>query len=150
VKEIDASGSVITRPLRAGDLELTDRPAVLANRRPHAEEFTFSELRDRIALLRAKGLNVDELLVDWHAKLAIPFSAIVSVLFGFPLAIRGGRRFGLGYNVGVGLITGFLYWATLAFAVSAGRIGVLPPVMAAWSANIVFGVVGAALLRKSD
>lgn len=150
VKDLGEDGSVSIRPLQPGDLHIADRPSVLANRRPHAEEFTLGELRDRIALLSAKGLNVDELRVDWHAKLAIPFSAVVSVLFGFPLAIRGGRRFGLGYNVGIGLVTGFLYWATLAFAVSAGRIGALPPVIAAWSANVVFSVIGAVLLGTSD
>jgi lipopolysaccharide export system permease protein len=72
-------------------------------------------------------------------------SGLIGVLLGFPLAIRGGRHFGLGYNVAVGLVTGFAYWATLAFTVSAGRLGLLPPAVAAWSANAVFAIVGVSL-----
>lgn len=150
VKELAADGSVHARALTTDDVTLSDTPADLAKRRPHAEEFTLWELRKRIALLRSKGLNVDELRVDLHAKLALPLSGIVSVLFGFPLAIRGGRRFGLGYNVSVGLVTGFLYWATLAFAVSAGRMGLVPPLLAAWSANAIFAGVGVVLLGARD
>ena len=61
------------------------------------------------------------------------------------MLFRSGRRFGLGYNVATGLLMGFAYWATLAFGVSAGRLGLVPPVLAAWSANVLFASIGALL-----
>jgi lipopolysaccharide export system permease protein len=145
VKEISDNGSLRSRALAAGEVALTDDPSDLAKRRPHAEELTLAELRDRIAQVKAKGLNTDELRVDLHAKLAIPLSGVVGVLIGFPLAIRGGRRFGLGYNVTLGLIVGFAYWVVMGIAVSAGRTGLLHPALAAWSPNLLFAAIGLAL-----
>jgi lipopolysaccharide export system permease protein len=148
VREVASDGAVSDRPLQAGDLRLDDAPSALAKRRPHAEEFTVRELRRRISNLEAKGLDADPLRVDLHAKLALPLSGVVSVLLGFPLGARGGRRFGLGYNVTVGLAVGFAYWVALAIAMSAGRIGVLPAPVAAWSANAIFACAGLLLARS--
>ena len=147
VKEISDGGALRSRALNPGDLSLTDDPSDLAKRRPHAEELTLAELRSRIAEVKAKGLNTDELRVDLHAKLAIPLSGVVGVLIGFPLAIRGGRRFGLGYNVSLGLIVGFAYWVVLGVAVSAGRTGLIHPALAAWSPNLTFAALGLILSR---
>jgi len=150
VKHVDSRGRIEQRPLAPGDLVLTDSPSDFAKKRPQVEEYTYAALADRIETLEAKGVDAVELRVDLHAKLAIPFAGIVTVLVGFPLAVRGGRRFGLAYNVGVGLAMGFAFWATMAVALSAGRTGSLPPVVAAWTANAVFALLGVILQRTAD
>jgi lipopolysaccharide export system permease protein len=150
VKEFDASGRFEPRPLRPGEVRLTDPPSDLAKRRPNPEEFTLGALRERVAALEARGLDASEARVDMHAKLALPLAAVVSVLVGFPLAVRGGRRFGLAYNVSVGLVTGFAYWVTMAVSISAGRAGAVPPLIAAWSPNLIFAAAGVLLHAWSE
>ena len=100
-------------------------------------------------MLRARGLEATGLEVDLQAKLAVPFSGVISVLLGLPIALRVGRRTGMGWALITGLAAGFAYWVTMAVAMSMGRTGALPPVAAAWLANVGFGFLAASLLSGS-
>jgi lipopolysaccharide export LptBFGC system permease protein LptF len=62
-------------------------------------------------------------------------------------ARRGG---GLLRNVGIGLAVSLAYWAMAAVAVAAGHAGTLPPWVAAWAANVTFGVGGLVLYGRGD
>ena len=150
VKNVGPSGAVFTRPLEAGEVTFKEDPRSFVRRRRKARELNSRDLQREVAALQAKGLEADSFLVDLNVKFAWPFSGLVTVLIGFPLAVRGGRRFGLAYNMGVGMVVGFSYWVTMAFAVAVGHTGGLPPVLAAWAANIIFTIFGAALYLGSD
>lgn len=145
VKNIGPRGEVVSRPLETGEFVIKETPADFAQRRRRAREFSYAELREQIAMLETKGLGAEELLVDLHLKLAWPASGLVVVLLALPLAVRGGHRGGLAANVGIGMVVGFAFWVTMAVAVSAGRTGGLSPVMAAWTANGLFTLLGACL-----
>ena len=150
VKEFDPAGGVTARPLRPDDIRFLEEPSDLAKHRPNPEELTLAAVRDRIKIVEARGLDAAELRVDLHAKFALPLAGLVSVLVGFPLAARGGRRFGLARNVSLGLVTGFAYWVTMAVAMAAGRAGMLPPAFAAWSPDVLFGGAGALMYAWSE
>ena len=63
-------------------------------------------------------------------------------MIALPLAVRHSRNTGVAANVGIALVVGFSYWVVLAFATSLGKSGVLPPSVAAWSANVIFAAIG--------
>jgi lipopolysaccharide export system permease protein len=50
----------------------------------------------------------------------------------------GSRGIGVVKGVGYTLVIGFLYWATHSVALAFGRSGVVPPLLAGWSANLIF------------
>jgi lipopolysaccharide export system permease protein len=150
VKEFGPGGSVAARPLRPDDLRFLEEPSDLAKHRPNPEELTLRAVRDRIKVVEARGLDAAELRVDLHAKFALPLAGLVSVLVGFPLGARGNKRFGLARNVSIGLITGFAYWVTMAVAVAAGRAGMLPPPVAAWTPNLIFAGAGALMYAWTE
>jgi lipopolysaccharide export system permease protein len=52
--------------------------------------------------------------------------------------------------VGIGTVIGFSYWVVLGLANSLGQTGTLPPMIAAWSANVVFLLVGLALFLYAE
>ena len=52
--------------------------------------------------------------------------------------------------VGVGVLIGFIYWVVLALARSLGETGTLHPLLAAWAANGLYVLLGAALFLYSD
>jgi lipopolysaccharide export system permease protein len=106
------------------------------------EEFSYGMLRRQIASLRAKGIDASESLVDLHLKIALPFASLVLMLVAVPLAARGTRVSSLPAAAGLGFALGFAYFVVLAFARALGQTGALPPVVAAWSANAVFGLIG--------
>ena len=103
----------------------------------------------RIRTLQAKGFDPAGLQTDLQFKFALPLSGIITVLLGLPLALRGSRRAGSAQHIGTGLGICFLYWLMQALTVSAGHAGTLPPVVAAWSANAVFLLVGTLLALRS-
>ena len=128
----------IPRDMRAGDLQITETPQEFRRKRRRSYEFDYRELSDQIALLQQKGLDASEYLVDLYFKQALPFSGLVGVALGFSLISRTSRRGSLAYNLGLALVVVFVYWATMAVTVSAGHAGNLPPLIAAWAANVVF------------
>jgi lipopolysaccharide export system permease protein len=150
VKELADDGEFALRPMRPGELVLSDPPSEFANRRQKTKELGFAQLWRRIAVLRARGLHSDAFEVDLHSKLSLPFAGLVTVLVGFPLAVRGGGRGSVASNLIAGLAVGFAYWVTMGIALSIGRTGGLPPIVAAWTANVLFAAIGAALYVGSD
>ncbi|HYC00942.1 MAG TPA: LptF/LptG family permease [Candidatus Limnocylindrales bacterium] len=150
VRTFAPGGGFAYRPLQGGELELVGTPSDFRRKTPRPDEFNFLQLRQRIRMLEAKGLDPAEFQTDLQFKLALPMSGVITVLLGLPLALRSSRR---GGGMAAQLITGvavvFLYWLTQAISVSAGHAGALPPVIAAWTANVLFVLVGGLLALRT-
>lgn len=140
------SGEIETISVPAGVLDLREKPTDLMVAHRDAEEFSYFTLRDLIENFRRKGIDLTEYLVDLHLKLAVPFISTVMGLIAIPLGLRNLRASSLAHNVGTGLVIGFSYWVVLALAVSLGHSGALPPMIAAWTANVIFAGIGLFLL----
>lgn len=150
VRSVTTSGDFETRQLQAGELELTDAPVEFRHKRRKSDEYNYRDLREQIGRLEARGLDIIEFRVDLYYKLAVPFSGLVSVFFGFPLATRGGRRGSLATNVALGMAVAFAYWSTSAVTVALGHNGDLPPLVAAWAGNAIFTAIGALFYLGRD
>jgi lipopolysaccharide export system permease protein len=150
VKNFGPDGEIVTRPLEPGQFVLPVAPAELTTRRRYANEFSFVELWRRINLLRARGLSTLAVEVDLHEKMARPFAGLVMVLIALPLAARSGRRAGMTASLGMGLAVAFLYFFVSGVSASAGRSGTIPPMLSAWTANILFTIVALAFYAGSD
>ena len=139
------------RDATPGDLRLDATPQELRSKKRRAFEFSYRALSKQIASLRRKGLDATEYLVDLQYKLAVPFSGLIAIIIGLPLAMRSAKRGArLLHNVSIGLAVSLAYWATAAVAVAAGHAGMLPSWAAAWTANALFGFGGLILYRRGD
>lgn len=112
---------------------------------PNASAMTVAELRAYIESMRAAGLDVLPQLVDLHRKIAFPLVTIVMTLLAVPFAVMTGRRGAL-YGIGVGIVFAILYWTASDVFGVVGSAGVLPPALAAWAPNLLFGAAAASLL----
>jgi len=113
-------------------------PDYFATEVPEAELMTYGQLRRYIEDLRASGVNVTPQVVQQHRKLAFPLVALIMTLIAVPFATTTGRRGAL-YGIAVGIVLAVAYWvATNAFG-ALGSAGALPPVLAAWAPNLIFG-----------
>lgn len=93
----------------------------------------------------AKQKNV--YLVELYDKMALPVTTIVLVLIGVPLAITPPRvRYNRGFLFSILII--FTYYLIRALSISFGEAGSLPPFFAAWMANIVLSIAGAAMYYR--
>jgi lipopolysaccharide export LptBFGC system permease protein LptF len=113
------------------------------------QELTLTELRERAATLRAQGQNSHPPIVEFHKKLAIPFSCLLFSVVGVPLASRirrGGR--GLSLVISVGFALG--YYVLIVAGEGLGDRGRIPEVLAMWLPNLLVAVGGALLFLKAE
>ncbi|MFZ5563934.1 MAG: LPS export ABC transporter permease LptG [Thermodesulfobacteriota bacterium] len=109
-------------------------------------EMSFTELLDTIQQLERQGYGAVTYQVDLQAKLAFPFVCLIMSLFGASLGVLGKTRGGITANAAYGVGASFAYWIFHSFCVSLGYGEVLPPLIAAWSANLVFLSAAGALM----
>jgi lipopolysaccharide export system permease protein len=69
-------------------------------------------------------------------------------ILGIPFALRIGRSGNVAVGITTSMAIGFVYWLFFSFSLSLGKGGLLPPLVAAWSANIVFGSIGILILMQ--
>jgi LPS export ABC transporter permease LptG len=116
-------------------------PDYFGGETPVAQLMTVSELRTHIADLKASGFNWLPLGVELQRKIAFPFVTLVMTLLAVPFGVTTGRR-GAIYGIGIGIVIALAYWVVSSVFIALGSAGMLPPFLAAWSANII--VAGAA------
>ena len=119
---------------------ILEPPDYFETEQPVAEMMTVGDLRRYVNELSASGLNVAHLSVELQHKLAFPFVTLVMTLLAIPFGVSTGRRGAL-YAVGLGIIIALSYWIVTSLFVALGKSGLLTPVLAAWSPNII--VLGA-------
>lgn len=112
---------------------------------PAPDRMNFAQLKAYIATLMASGYNVLEYEVGLHRKVAYPFVAVIMTLIAVPFAVTTGRR-GAMYGVGVGIVLALVYWTMISIFAAVGSAGVIPPLLAAWAPNLIFGAAAAYLL----
>jgi lipopolysaccharide export system permease protein len=148
VREISTDGQVQTLPFTMTALDLGEEIEDFTRLQKSSDAMSFFELREYIARLEAAGFQVKKYLVELYAKLSLPLSNLVMVLIAIPFALvspRGGRLFGIG--LAIAIMAGYLvvHYVALAFA----RADLLPPLLAAWTANIIFLGVGTSLFLRA-
>jgi len=147
-REMSPDGGVQTLPFRSTAVELSEEMEDFIRIQKPVTAMSFRELKDYIARLEAAGFQIRKHLVELYAKLSFPLVNLVMVLVAIPLALqspRGGRLFGIG--LALGIMAGYLvvHFVALAFA----RADLLPPLIAAWTANIIFMGLGVSLLLRA-
>jgi lipopolysaccharide export system permease protein len=120
---------------------LKERPEDFARVARAPEEMSYTQLRVYIERLVRSGVSVTRYRVDLYAKVAIALASFVMALIGVSFGLRTGKA-GVMVWVGACIPTGFLYWLILVLGFQLGRGGALPPLVAAWLPNMVFGVGG--------
>ena len=124
-----------------------DPPRALAAVRRRPEEMRFRELEHLTRRLKAGGFVTAGLDTALQAKLAGPFLIPVMALLAVPFAFRIGRR-GTLAGIGLGLFFGILALIATAFSTKLGEAGALPPLLAAWAPDVLFGIAGTYFLVR--
>ena len=149
-RTVTNNGDVTMEPVPESQLFRHETLSDFLELRRDAEELSYTELWQRIDDLARKGIDASNYFVDLQLKLAVPFTTLVFAGLAIPLAGRVQRHPSLAAITGTGLATGFGYWVTLALTNALGASGVLPPVVSAWAANVIFLFVGGAIFLTSE
>lgn len=148
----DSDGSFTKEPeiYKKKELLIEETPADFLNNQWEARYMSFKQLKKHLKIFEISSpFAVRRLLVDLNYKLALPFTALVTVLMGVPFSIETGRANAL---IGMmrGIMAAILYIPVMAISLALGKAGILPPGMSAWLSNIIFAATGIYFIdRKS-
>ena len=148
VRRFDGESEIDFEPFATKQIERAEEPERFAGSNKHLRGMTIGELRRQIDYKRIAGQATRREEVKMHHKMAYPFAAFVVILIGAPISIRfGGAGFFAGLLVAFFLV--FMYWGiSLATLEGLGENGKLPPIVACWGANVLYGIIGGVLIWK--
>lgn len=131
---------------RESDLDVP--PKTLIPRTRKADEMSYFEIR-RYTREFHPGLSHREFAVAANAKLAYPFTNLILCALGIPIALRL-RQAGKPLIFCSALAVSFVYLWFIEIGRALGLGGALPPLAAAWIANLAFGTLAVAMIRRFD
>ncbi|MCP4719814.1 MAG: LptF/LptG family permease, partial [Desulfobacteraceae bacterium] len=115
-----------------------------------ADEMSFFELRKYVEKVEAEGYDPTTYQVDMNGKIAFPFICIIMALAGAATGMRSFVKNNMPVAIAIGVVICFFYWIMYGFCLSMGYATILPPVIAAWVANLVFLCMGSIYLINSE
>jgi LPS export ABC transporter permease LptG/LPS export ABC transporter permease LptF len=127
--------------------ELAEAPAYFKKEVKQSSEMSYDELRSYIHDLEQSGFDVVRLRVQLQKKIAYPLITFVMAVLAIPFALSAGKRSAL-TGVATAIVIGLFYWTISALFESMGNLSQLPPAVAAWSPDLVFGFVGGYLILR--
>jgi lipopolysaccharide export system permease protein len=110
-------------------------------------EMNYEQLRRYIHDLQQSGFEVVKLKVQLQKKLAFPIITFVMGVLAIPFALSAGKR-GAVAGVATAIAIAVIYTVISGIFEAMGNINQLPPVLAAWSPDVIFALVGGYLILK--
>ncbi|MGA7343172.1 MAG: LPS export ABC transporter permease LptG [Terracidiphilus sp.] len=128
--------------------EIHEPPDYFTKEDVPSDEMNFGQLDRYIRDLRQSGFDTMRLRVAlWH-KLAYPLVAVVMVVLAIPFALSMGRRGSL-TGIAVAIAVALAYFVVNGTFEAMGNVNYLPSAVAAWSSDVLFGLVGGYLLLRT-
>lgn len=127
--------------------ELAEAPAYFKKEIKQSSEMSYEELRHYIHDLEQSGFDVVRLRVQLQKKIAYPLITLVMAVLAIPFALSTGKRSavaGVATAIGIGVV----YWTISGLFEAMGNLSQLPPAVAAWSPDLVFGFIGGYLILR--
>lgn len=109
---------------------------------------SLKDLQKYIQKNKEAGLDTVSLEVGYHDKFAFALTALVMALIGIPFSVNHRRGGGAMVNTGFSILLVVIFWTIRNSALSLGHHGHLPPILAAWGANILMGIVSLSLMFR--
>lgn len=109
------------------------------------DQMSFRELKGYIKDIEESGFDTVKFRVDFYFKASFPFVSLIMTILAIPFAFSMGKR-GTLVGIGLSIVIAMVYWGAIGVFKSLGNVNFLPPLLAAWGPNIIFGLTGIYLL----
>lgn len=114
------------------------------------DQMTTRDLNDFIRLEKMRGSEIiNTLLVEKYNRSAIPASVFILTVIGVSLSSRKVRG-GSGAHLALGLLLSVTYILFTRFSVVFATKGSFSPFLAAWTPNIIFGILAVYLFIRAS
>jgi LPS export ABC transporter permease LptG/LPS export ABC transporter permease LptF len=148
-RDIDGANVIEYREfLKTSFAEIHESPGYFRKEKMQSQEMNFGQLNRYIDDLSQSGFDTMRLRVElWH-KLAFPLMAVVMAALAIPFALSMGRRGSL-TGIAVAIAVTLAYFTVDGLFGALGDVNYLPAALAAWSSDLLFGLVGGYLLLRT-
>lgn len=151
LREFLKDGNIDTAYHKQLNINIPESPEELALMDKETKEMGFFELVSYIKRLESGGSDMRPFRVDLWARLSYPLSGLILLALAVPLGLKSGRGAGVAGGIVWSLVICFSYYEFNAWMLSLGRGGaILTPIIAAWTAPILFGIVALPMYRRSN
>ena len=135
-------------PYEQKEITVNEDPEIMIKESRDLKETSFLDLLKLVKYKRAAERIVRRDLVSLYSRISFPFACFIMALLGAPLFVVFGKS-GTAVGFLLTMAISFLYWG-IAIAVfeALGNSGKLPPLLACWTANFIFAVVGIVFIYK--
>ena len=153
---LDGSGRIAGEPeyYEEKKLDIKETPVDFRKRR-HQSDFmsfefmSYEELNNYIKRLSFEsGPTIRNLKVALNQKIAFPFISLIVILIASPFALIHVRKGGLLLGITISIALVFGYYTVMTLSLAMGKAGFLYPAIAAWSANVLFALIGLTLIIR--
>lgn len=131
-------------------LPLKEAPVDFYDVKTDPYTMSMSQLRSFLRKQQQAGLAVGGYLPYLYEKLSFPLFNFIITLIVLPFALRPARSGSMAGSVVAALVIGFSYYALHSFSLALGKAELMPPMLAAWMANLLMAFVGAVLLLGAE
>ena len=129
------------------DTILDFSPKDFARNNTFKETMNMSQLHQFIARETDRGTGgVETYQFEMYKRYALPFSTFILSLIGVSLSSKKVRG-GVGLHLGIGIGCSFAFIVLIQFSNVFATQGGVPPILAAWIPNLLFGIVGLYLYK---
>lgn len=143
LKTLSSDGSYKIVSFEEQLIDVKESPADFMEMTKKAEEMNFKELISYIRKLKRQDQDATPYQVDLQARLAYPILGLILLLLGIPVLLWRRLKSSIALGVSLGVFLVFVVWITWTFSLTLGRIGILPPFVAAWLPLVLFCGLGA-------
>jgi LPS export ABC transporter permease LptF/LPS export ABC transporter permease LptG len=146
----DFDGSRVTRytPFKVESLpEISEPPSYFRREVRQSQQMNWRQLGEYIVSLRKAGFDTARLSVQWQKKFAFPLIAAIIVCLAAPFGFLVGTRGAIG-GLALAIAIAIVYWATAALFEAMGSVGQLPPILAGWAPDAIFGFLAVYFFLK--
>jgi len=130
--------------------QLREQPEDFREAQKDPFAMSYAELKAFISESERRGYDTARYRVDLYGKFSLPLISLVMIVLGIPFSLRLNRSGGRMVGFGLSVILGFVFWVVLAMGLAMGHGGRLPPWLAAWGPNLLFGGLGVYLLFRLE
>ena len=113
-----------------------------------AEEQVLQVLENELNIVESNVNQIHRYGVEIHKKYSIPFSCIIFVLLGAPLAMRSGRK-GMTMSIGFSILFFLIYYVFLISGEKLADRRFVSPWLAMWLPNIILGTGAVILIHQT-
>lgn len=112
------------------------------------KEMNFQEIKNEVKRLGQYHVDTPALVTEFHRKISVSFASLVFVLIGIPLGIFT-RRGEKTIQFAIALAVIVVYYLLMAVSIALSLKGIGSPAYWMYLPNIIIGIAGIILLRKT-